>query len=73
MEVITINVPSNISNENYLNDPNYIAPTTDYQIGDIIYDKTDCVMNLEADNDSNTEFINYGHDYLKEAEVKTSN
>lgn len=71
MGVVTINAPSNISNENYLNVPNNIAPTTDYKVGDIIYDKTDCVTNLEVDNDNKVEYlINYDHDYLKEVEVE---
>jgi len=68
VEVVTsIDVPGNISNENNLNVPNNTSPTTENQVDDSIYDKTDCITNFETDND---EFINYDHS--KEIEIETS-
>jgi len=70
VEVVTsIGVPGDISNENNLNVPNNTAPTTENQVDDFIYDKTDCIINFETDN---AEFINCDDDYSKEVEIETS-
>ncbi|XP_060848375.1 uncharacterized membrane protein-like [Rhopalosiphum padi] len=60
--VTSINEPDNIYNENNLNVPNNTSPTTENQVDDSIYDKTDCITNFETDND---EFNNY-EDCLKD-------
>jgi len=39
-------------------------------VREVIYVETECVTNLEADDDSNAEFIYYDYNYLKKLNLK---